>query len=55
MAIKIEEVDDEKKMREILENFICYDNTDSVVFNVRIEGRIVTNDKDMVSSEYCDL
>ena len=33
MAIKIEIMNNVKRMREILENSICYDNTDNIVFN----------------------
>lgn len=54
MVIKIEKVNNEKRMREILETSICYDNTDNIVFNVRIDGQIVTSNKDILNAEFTD-
>ena len=55
MTIKIEKVNNEKRMKEILENSICYNNTDNIVFNVRIDGQIVTSNKDILRVEFTDL
>ena len=55
MAIKIEKVNNEKRMREILGKSICYDNIDNIVFNIRIDGKLVSSNKDILGPESTDL